>query len=274
MIPAVNGAGAPEGGTTGVAVRIEGIRKDFRGRDGHTLTALDGVDLSIPPGQFASILGPSGCGKTTLLKLVGGLESATDGLIAVGDQVVRRPYTEAGFVFQSDLLLEWRSALDNVLLQAEMRGLPRWQFTARAQELLQMVGLAGFERHPPSQLSGGMRQRVAICRALLMDFPILLMDEPFGALDALTRDQMAIDLQHVVRGGGKTVLFVTHSIDEAIFLSDRVIVMTPRPGAVAADLMIELSRPRRIEVKDGPQFDEYASTVRKIFLESGVLVQR
>ena len=194
-------------------------------------------------GEFLSIVGPSGCGKSTLAMLIAGLMRPTSGVIAVDGRAVSRPQTELGIVFQNAVLLAWRSALDNVLLQVEMRGLAARQYRDRAMELLRSVGLDGFERRLPHELSGGMRQRVAICRALIHDPPLLLMDEPFGALDALTRDQMTLDIQGICARGGKTVLFITHSITEAVFLSDRVLVMTPRPGRI--DTTIDVDLPRR-----------------------------
>jgi NitT/TauT family transport system ATP-binding protein len=255
----------------GVAVEIDQVSKRFGVARGHPgLLALDGIGLTIRPGEFVSLLGASGCGKSTLLKLVAGLQSPTEGTVRVGSKPVDGPYTSAGVVFQSDLLLEWRTALDNVLLQAEMRGEPKSRYVARAVELLELVGLGGFGGHYPRELSGGMRQRVAICRALLLDFPLVLMDEPFGALDAITRDQLNVDLEHVLRHR-PTVLFVTHSLDEAIFLSDRVLVMTPRPGRVDALIDIDLPRPRRLAIKDDPRFDQYASEIRTIFQRQGVL---
>jgi NitT/TauT family transport system ATP-binding protein len=255
----------------GVAVEIDQVSKRFGATKGEGgLLALDEIGLSVRPGEFISLLGASGCGKSTLLKLVAGLHSPTGGTVYVASEPVRGPYTQAGVVFQSDLLLEWRTALDNVLLQAEMRGEPKGRYRERALELLELVGLAGFGKHYPNELSGGMRQRVAICRALLLDFPLVLMDEPFGALDAITRDQLNVDLANVLQHR-PTVLFVTHSLDEAIFLSDRVVVMTPRPGRVDAVIDIELPRPRRLALKDDPRFEEYAASIRGIFQRQGVL---
>src|SRR5262245_54396279 len=192
------------------------------------------------PGEFVSVVGPSGCGKSTLLLMVAGLIRITSGTITIGDIQVTKPYTDLGIVFQEPVLLDWRKVLGNVLIQAEIRkGMDKKRLRARAQELLDLVGLNGFEDRYPFELSGGMRQRVSICRALLHDPPLLLMDEPFGALDALTRDQLNLDLQSIWLGSEKTVMFVTHSISEAVFLSDRVAVFSPRPGRVVEMLDID-----------------------------------
>jgi NitT/TauT family transport system ATP-binding protein len=233
--------------------------------------ALDRVSFDVRGGEFLSIVGPSGCGKSTLVMLIAGLMRPTSGVITVDGRAVSRPQTALGIVFQNAVLLAWRTALDNVLLQVEMRGLAARQYRDRAMELLRSVGLDGFERRLPHELSGGMRQRVAICRALIHDPPLLLMDEPFGALDALTRDQMTLDIQGICARGGKTVLFITHSITEAVFLSDRVLVMTPRPGRIDTTIDVDLPRPRRLAVRESPAFAAYAREIRDRFLARGVL---
>ncbi|MGH7862665.1 MAG: ABC transporter ATP-binding protein, partial [Candidatus Dormibacteraceae bacterium] len=214
---------------------MKAVAKTYMTRTG-PISAIGEVTCQIRRGEFVSLLGPSGCGKSTLLRIVAGLASASSGSVLIDGRRVTKPQTQMGIMFQSPVLLEWRDALGNVMLQAEARGLPRDAARDRAFELLSSVGLQGFEHNRPSELSGGMQQRVAICRALLHDPTIMLMDEPFGALDSLTRDQMNIDLQRLWSQGEKTVLFVTHSIAEAIFLSDRVIVMSPSPGRVDLDL--------------------------------------
>ncbi len=251
-------------------VEVSDVTRVFPTPEGE-VRALDGVSFDVRGGEFLSIVGPSGCGKSTLAMLIAGLMRPTSGAIAVDGHAVSRPQTELGIVFQNAVLLAWRSALDNVLLQVEMRGLVARQYRDRAMELLRSVGLDGFERRLPHELSGGMRQRVAICRALIHDPPLLLMDEPFGALDALTRDQMTLDIQGICARGGKTVLFITHSITEAVFLSDRVLVMTPRPGRIDTTIDVDLPRPRRLAVRESPAFATYAREIRNRFLARGVL---
>jgi NitT/TauT family transport system ATP-binding protein len=251
-------------------VEVSDVTRIFPTPEGD-VRALDSVSFDVRGGEFLSIVGPSGCGKSTLVMLIAGLMRPTSGVIAVGGRPVSRPQTALGIVFQNAVLLAWRSALDNVLLQVEMRGLAARQYRDRAMELLRSVGLDGFERRLPHELSGGMRQRVAICRALIHDPPLLLMDEPFGALDALTRDQMTLDIQGICARGGKTVLFITHSITEAVFLSDRVLVMTPRPGRIDTTIDVDLPRPRRLAVRESPAFAAYAREIRDRFLARGVL---
>jgi NitT/TauT family transport system ATP-binding protein len=232
---------------------------------------LDGIALDVQPGEFVCVLGPSGCGKSTLLSLIGGLDRATRGVISIGGERVVRPYTDAGVVFQRDLLLEWRTCLENVLLQYEMRGQRGRDHEDRARELLRFVGVEEFADRYPRQLSGGMRQRVAICRALAHDPGLLLMDEPFGALDALTRDQLNGDLAEICSASQKTVIFVTHSISEAVFLGDRVVVMSPRPGRVVADVRIDIGRPRTLADRDSAPFVGHMRTLRQILAGEGVL---
>lgn len=253
-----------------LAIHVDAVSKRFATGQGGYVQALEEVSLEIEPGEFVAIVGPSGCGKSTLLRLIAGLIAPSEGAIEIGAQSVDGPFTDAGIVFQKDLLLGWRTAAENILLQAEMRGLNTKGLEARARELLQLVGLEDFGDRYPAQLSGGMRQRVAICRALLIEFPLLLMDEPFGALDALTRDQLNLDLERLLEHR-PTVLFVTHSIDEAVFLSDRVIVMSARPGQITADIKIDLPRPRSLALRDDLAFDEYTARVRRLFVEQGIL---
>jgi NitT/TauT family transport system ATP-binding protein len=249
---------------------IKDLTKIYATRDG-VVRALDRVSIEQPRGEFLSILGPSGCGKSTLLMIVAGLISASNGLVAVGGKPVDRPRTSIGIVFQSPVLLEWRTALGNVLLQTEARKIDRRTAERRARTLLASVGLAGFEDKYPHELSGGMRQRVSICRALIHEPDHLLMDEPFGALDSLTRDQLVLDLQQLWMAQHMTVLFITHSIAEAVFLSDRVIVMSPRPGRIDEIIDIELPRPRTLAMRETPQFAEYSRRIMEIFLARGVL---
>lgn len=258
---------APVGSTLsrGKAITVQGVSKVFRGPSG-SVEALKPLDLQIEAGQFVSVVGPSGCGKSTLLGLIAGLQTPTAGAIQIGAELVRGPYTEVGIVFQRDLLMEWRTALDNILLQVEMRGLRKRDFVDRALYLLDRVGLRDFADRYPRELSGGMRQRVSICRALIHEAPVLLMDEPFGALDALTRDDIAGDLARICEESGKTTLFITHSIAEAVFLSDRVVVMSGRPGRILDDIAIEMTRPRTTVARETAEFGRHVSRIR-ILLE-------
>jgi NitT/TauT family transport system ATP-binding protein len=231
------------------------------------LLALSGVSLDVYPQEFVSIVGRSGCGKSTLVNIVGGLVPPSGGTVVVMGRPVIEPPEAIGMVFQSPVLLPWRTVLDNVLLPVEILGLPREPALRTAGELLALAGLGGFEGAYPYALSGGMQQRVAICRALVFDPPILIMDEPFGALDAMTREEMGTELLRIWQDRKKTVLFVTHSISEAVFLSDRVVVMTPRPGRVCEVLPIDLPRPRDLRVRALPRFGEYELRVRQLIFD-------
>jgi NitT/TauT family transport system ATP-binding protein len=254
-----------------VGVKVERVKKVYETR-AEPITALEECTLELQPGEFVSVVGPSGCGKSTLLLLIAGLIPASSGRITIGDRQVSGPYTDLGIVFQEPVLLDWRKVVGNVLLQVELRrGFDKRQYRARARELIDLVGLTGFENRYPYELSGGMRQRVSICRALLHDPPLLLMDEPFGALDALTRDQLNLDLQSIWLQSQKTVMFVTHSITEAVFLSDRVVVFSDRPGRVVEVLDIDLPRPRHLSIRETPDFGTYAGEIRRIFSSLGVL---
>src|SRR6185369_17363279 len=223
-----------------------------------------GITLDIAENEFVTLVGPSGCGKSTLLKLVAGLTLVSGGTVRVRDTVVREPFPDVGIVFQHPVLLPWRTVLDNVLFAAEMLGLARDDHRRRALELLELSGLAGFETRLPRELSGGMQQRVAICRALLPDPSLLLMDEPFGALDAMTREEMSLELLRIWEERRKTILFVTHSIPEAILLADRVVVMSPRPGRVARVLRVDLPRPRTMELEFDPRFKAHSDEIRSL----------
>ncbi len=249
-------------------VQAVGVSKRYGGRA--SLQALDAISLTIAKGEFVSILGPSGCGKTTFLRCIAGIEKPSEGSITVGGKVVVSPPADMGMVFQRDVLLEWRTILDNLFLPIDFRHEPRSRYKERAEELLNLFALKGFERHFPSQLSGGMRQRVAICRALMTDPDLLLMDEPFGALDAMTRDQLNVELQRIWRATHKTVVFITHSIPEAVFLSDRVEVFSPRPGRIALSLVIDLPRPRRMAIRHMPEFNHYCGIIRELFEDMGL----
>jgi NitT/TauT family transport system ATP-binding protein len=251
-------------------VQLRGVAKTYR-RGGRETHALASIDLAIREGEFCAIVGPSGCGKSTLLRIVAGLHLASEGEARVAGRIVDRPQTELGIVFQSPVLLDWRTALDNVLVQVELRGLDPRAYRDRALRLLEQVGLADFADRHPHELSGGMRQRVAIARALIHDAPLLLMDEPFGALDALTREQMRLDLEALWLATRKTVLFITHSIDEAVLLADRVVVMSPRPGRIERVFEPALPRPRGLEARRAREFAETADAITNIFLARGVL---
>jgi NitT/TauT family transport system ATP-binding protein len=255
-------------------IKIDGLRKIFRGKRSDTV-ALENIDLTVGKGEFMSIVGPSGCGKSTLMRLIAGLLPASGGKITIDGREVKGPYTDIGIVFQNSVLLEWRSIIGNVLLQIEMRDLkPIAQYRARAMELLSAVGLGGFANSYPFELSGGMQQRASIVRALIHDPPRLLMDEPFGALDALTREQMRIDLEDLWLATGKTVVFITHSIEEAVLLSDRVVVMSARPGTIDRIIDIPLPRPRGLAARQRPEFVKLCAEITQIFLNRGVLTNR
>jgi NitT/TauT family transport system ATP-binding protein len=226
------------------AIAVEHLSKTYKSPGRPPVIALDDLSFDIQDGEFICLVGPSGCGKSTLLKILGGLLKRSSGTARIGERSLDGPGPDIGFVFQAPTLLPWRTILENVLLPTEIRRLPVAQFRAKAMELLAMVGLGGFENSYASELSGGMQQRAAIVRALVQDPPVLLMDEPFGALDALTREQMNIEVLRIWSRTRKTVVFVTHSIEEAIYLSDQVVVMTARPGRIKAVVTIDNPRPR------------------------------
>jgi len=251
-------------------IRIEGVAKTYQTADG-PVESLKPLSLDIREGEFMAIVGPSGCGKSTLLKITGGLLPATAGEITIAGKRVDGPPDNIGIVFQSPVLLAWRTVLDNVLLQIDMRRLSRRDYVDKARALLDMTGLSDFARKLPWQLSGGMQQRASICRALVHDPSVLLMDEPFGALDAMTREKMNLELQRIWSETRKTVLFITHSIPEAVFLADRVLVMTERPGAVAAIYDVALPRPRSLSVMGDPAFVALTQTIRRHFYSQGTL---
>jgi len=253
-----------------VYVSMSHLSKIYFARHGDC-HALDDVSFDIRKGEFVVVVGPSGCGKSTLLMITAGLIPKTEGVVEIEGRPVEGPQTNVGIVFQSPTLLEWRTSMKNVMLQVEMRELKGDKHKWHALELLESVGLKGFENKYPFELSGGMRQRVSICRALVHDPPLLLMDEPFGALDALTREQMRIDVGKLLLKKRKTVLFITHSIQEAVILADRIIVMTPRPGKVDRIINIDLSRPRDLKIQGSTKFLEYCKTIKDIFLSKGVL---
>jgi NitT/TauT family transport system ATP-binding protein len=245
-------------------IQLENLAKTYHTQRGESIRALEDIDLEVRENEFVTLVGASGCGKSTLLKLIGGLVAPSCGTIRIRDRVLDGPHSDVGFVFQEALLLPWRSVIDNVLFSIEMLGLDRRRYRERALELLHLAGLAGFETKYPRELSGGMQQRVAICRALVHDPGLLLMDEPFGALDAMTREEMGLELLRIWEERPKTVIFVTHSIPEAILLADRVVVMTPRPGRIARMLDVQLPRPRRIDLEFDERFKAYSDEVRSL----------
>nr|WP_231751085.1 ABC transporter ATP-binding protein [Mycobacterium sp. NAZ190054] len=246
------------------AITIENLTVRFSSKRA-SVTALADVDLQVADGEFVSIAGPSGCGKSTLLKVVAGLTDATSGEVLLRGKQVRGPQRAIGYVFQRAALLEWRSVRKNILLQAEMRGMPRQAAQQRCDELIEMTGLTGFENALPHELSGGMQQRVSLCRALLHQPRVLLMDEPFGALDALTREKMNVELHRIWRETGTTVVLVTHSVAEAVYLANRVVVMSPRPGRIIETLDVELPAEREYaETMERPEFTKVANRVRDL----------
>lgn len=253
----------------GSSIRASGITKVY-GSGADAFRALGPIDLDIKPGEFVSLIGPSGCGKSTTLLLVSGLQPHSEGTIEVDGKPLTRPISEVGIVFQDHLLLDFRTAMKNVMLQQEIRGLDRQMMRQRADVLFERLSLKGAENRYPSQLSGGMRQRVSIARALVHDPSMLLMDEPFGALDAITRTQIRHDLEMLWLETRKTVLFITHSIEEAVGLSDRVLVMSKSPGTIVEEIRIDLPRPRPAHLGEYPEFARYAERIYSIFAKLGV----
>jgi NitT/TauT family transport system ATP-binding protein len=252
------------------AISIQQLSKHYTTRDGG-VAALERISFAVDEGEFVAVVGPSGCGKSTLLKILAGLLSPSAGSASLRGTVIQGPRRDIGVVFQAPVLFPWRTVLDNVLLPIDVQGLGRERFMPAAMDLLALVGLREFERRYPWELSGGMQQRVAITRALIHDPAMLLMDEPFGALDAMTREHMNLELQRIWMEKKKTVFFITHSIPEAVFLADRVLVMTPRPGRVVDDLRIKLPRPRPLDVMTTPEFGEYTRHIRGLFNVKGGL---
>jgi NitT/TauT family transport system ATP-binding protein len=253
------------------SVEIEDLSMAYEHDDRSELLALDRARLGVAPSELCSVVGPSGCGKSTLLMLVAGLYRPTGGRVLINGQAVTKPWDGVGMVFQRDVLLEWRSVLDNVLLPIEVKRWPKKAFRDQALALLALVGLGEFASAYPDQLSGGMRQRVAICRALIHDPPLLLMDEPFGALDALTREKLNVDLLRLTTESAKTVIFVTHSIEEAVLLSDQVVVMSPRPGTVVRTFKIDLPKPRNLSTRSDARYHALVHEIREVFHSMGII---
>ena len=254
----------------GLPINIKSISKTYHTEQKETL-AISSIDLSINSGEFIAIVGPSGCGKSTLLKMIAGLIKPSSGEILIGSDTVNGPVTKLGIVFQSPVLLDWYNVLDNVLVQISLRGEDISVYKSSAIQLLDKVGLSDFCKVMPRELSGGMRQRVAIVRALIHKPPLLLMDEPFGALDALTREQMRIDLEKLWMTQRQTTIFVTHGISEAVALADRIVVMTPRPGHIDKVIEVDLPRPRNQEILSSKTFNDICNEITASFLKHGVI---
>ena len=253
-------------------IAVSNLEKTYTTKDRALVRALAGISLEIQAGEFATIVGQSGCGKTTLLKILAGLLPRTGGSVALRGKPVDGPSRDIGIVFQDPVLLPWRTVLDNVMLPVQVLGLDWMPYRARALDLLRLVGLRGFEDKYPQELSGGMRQRVAIARALVHDPSLLLMDEPFGALDAMTREYMNLELLRIWEESGKTIVFITHSIPEAVFLADRVVVMSARPGRVVEIVGVGLPRPRDLDMMASDEFGVYTRKIRHLFDAKGWLV--
>jgi NitT/TauT family transport system ATP-binding protein len=246
-------------------IEADSLRKVYATRSGEPIVAIRDATFSLQKGEFVSVVGPSGCGKTTLLHMLAGLLPKSGGRLTLNGSPISGPRRDVGVVFQTAEMLPWRNVLKNVLVPAEVQHLDRRVSEWRARQLLDLVGLAGFAERYPSELSGGMQQRVAIARALIHDPAILLMDEPFGALDALTREAMNLELQRIWMESGKTILFITHSIPEAVFLADRVLVMGARPSQLEAVVEVELPRPRGLALLGEERFGRYTTQIRRYF---------
>ncbi|MFQ5930218.1 MAG: ABC transporter ATP-binding protein [Acidobacteriota bacterium] len=249
-------------------ITVKDVQKVFRSGE-KTIHALDQISFEVDEGSFVSIVGPSGCGKSTLLKIISGLLPSTSGAIRVNNKQVDRPLENVGMVFQSPVLLKWRSVLGNIMLPVEFARLDKASHLETARSLIQLVGLQGFEEMYPFELSGGMQQRVSLCRSLVTDPQMLLMDEPFGALDAMTRDELDLELLRIWEEKKKTVLFVTHNIQEAVFLSDYVVVMSARPGRLLRKLRIDIEKPRTLEMMSSSRFGEYTLQIRALLASAG-----
>jgi NitT/TauT family transport system ATP-binding protein len=258
-------------GVVAPVVSVAGVGKVFESSGGRTV-AIEGIDLAIAPGEFVSLIGPSGCGKSTLLRLIGDLTAPTSGTVTVNGKPARRARLDRdyGIVFQAPVLFEWRSVQANVALPLEVKGMSGSDRERRVQDMLELVELRDFARHYPYQLSGGMQQRVSIARALALEPSILLMDEPFGALDEMTRERMNSEVQRIWQQTGTTIVFVTHSIPEAVFLSSRVVVMSPRPGRIVRIIDVDLPRPRTDDTRETERYFELITEVREALRGRGL----
>ena len=252
-------------------IDVARLNKLYRTREGESIHALSDVSFDVDEGEFVTVVGPSGCGKSTLLKILAGTLRRTSGTVQMREQPIDGPSRDVGVVFQAPVLLPWRTVLENVMLPIEIQRRDRAQYLVQARKYLKLVGLESFEGKYPNELSGGMQQRVGISRALVHDPALLLMDEPFGALDAMTRETMNLELLRIWNESRKTVLLVTHSIPEAVYLADRVIVMSPRPGRISEILKIDLPRPRPLEIINSEAFGRHVVAIRRHFQSLGAL---
>ncbi|MGB3287826.1 MAG: ABC transporter ATP-binding protein [Burkholderiaceae bacterium] len=252
-------------------IQITGLEKSYRSQDGGSIRALGPITLDVRKHEFLTIVGPSGCGKSTLLKLLAGLIERSSGDISIRGEAIFGPQQDIGVVFQSPVLLPWRTALENVMLPASVNKQDASRSKVRAQSLLSMVGLGDFHAKYPNELSGGMQQRVAIARALMHDPTTLLMDEPFGALDAMTRENMNLEIRRLWAESGKTVVFVTHSIPEAVFLGTRVLVLSNRPGQIAEIVDVDLGDDRPLDIVSSDVFGTYTRRIRRHFNSHGAI---
>jgi NitT/TauT family transport system ATP-binding protein len=255
----------------GSSIDVRGVNKRYRLSSGDEVLALADVSFTVAAGEFVSIVGPSGCGKSTLLRIVAGLAEPDGGEILINGSAVTGPRRDVGIMFQDPVLLPWRNVMQNAMLGIEILGLDQARYRERARDLLREVGLEGFEKALPSELSGGMQQRNAIVRAMLHEPYLLLMDEPFGALDAMTREAMGFNLLHLVESRGITIVFVTHSVSEALFLSDRVVVCSARPGRILDIVDVDLPRPRRLDMMDSPHMSHAALHIRQLLGAAGAV---
>jgi NitT/TauT family transport system ATP-binding protein len=251
-------------------IAVSSLNKVYQTREGAQVHALQNVDLQIREGEFVTVVGPSGCGKSTLLKILAGILRRSSGSVRLHDRDVDGPSREIGVVFQAPVLLPWNTVLQNVMLPVDLQHRDRSQYLQRARDLLALLGLSSFENKYPGELSGGMQQRVGICRALVHDPSFLLMDEPFGALDAMTREAMNLELLRIWAESRKTVMLITHSIPESVFLADRVVVMSPRPGRITDVIDIDLPRPRVLETINSEAFGRYVARIRRHFQAQGL----
>lgn len=252
-------------------INVAALHKIYNTRGGGKTHALADINFTVKKGEFISIVGPSGCGKTTLLNVLAGLISKTEGSASVSGHEVTKPLPEIGMVFQAPTLLPWRTILENVMVPVEVQKLDKKMYLEKAKELLKLAGLDGFEDKFPNELSGGMQQRAGICRALVHSPSVLLMDEPFGALDAMTREYMNLELLRIWKESNQTIALVTHSITEAVFLSDRVIVMSPRPGRIAEIITIDLPRPRTLDMMNSDAAGFFVKKIRQYFNAANVI---